>query len=182
MFKTYFINAEGDECVTGFYLPGEVVPCASVDNKHLQSAVALDTSSTCRLDTRHITTSTSIPVMAALLTHESDAATEQLGYQLNVKNCSAQARFAGFCLLMVRRLQRAQSVRRGHVLQGVQRAEQYIATPMSRTDIASYLGLTLESLSRVMSKMKKAGVIAADRNSIEVLQPRTLSTLALHLT
>ena len=39
-------------------------------------------------------------------------------------------------------------------------AQHTLALPMPREDIADYLGLTVETVSRVLSALKQAGVIA----------------------
>jgi CRP/FNR family transcriptional regulator len=52
---------------------------------------------------------------------------------------------------------------------------------MSRTDLASYLGMKLESLSRVISRLQLRGLIAARRHQVTVLQPAELAELAAHL-
>jgi CRP/FNR family transcriptional regulator len=56
-----------------------------------------------------------------------------------------------------------------------------LAMPMSRTDLANHLGLTLECLSRVLSKWRKAGVIESDRSTMQILKPEELATTAYHL-
>ena len=48
--KTYSISAEGDEWVTGFYLPGDVLGFVQQDGLHTESAVTLETSSACLLN------------------------------------------------------------------------------------------------------------------------------------
>ena len=63
----------------------------------------------------------------------------------------------------------------------LQRDATYIPTPMSRGDIASYLGLTPESLSRALSALKQQGVIEADRHHVEILKPNRLAVSASHL-
>jgi CRP/FNR family transcriptional regulator len=51
--------------------------------------------------------------------------------------------------------------------------------PMTRTDIADYLGLTVETVSRSFSQLKRDGVISSmSPNSICILQQETLETLA----
>jgi len=51
--------------------------------------------------------------------------------------------------------------------------------PMTRTDIADYLGLTVETVSRSFSQLKRDGVISTiSPNSISILQQETLEALA----
>ena len=168
MFKSYSINRQGDEFVTGFYLPGDVVPIFESEGRSIHSVVALEEASVCKV--AQGCEQGSRQVWQALGAQAHAMANDALMHQLNVKATSAQARFAGFCTHMMQRLD------------NLGRDSTHIPTPMSRTDIASYLGLTLESLSRVMSRMKQSGVISADRNQIHILEPDTLRTLAIHLS
>ena len=48
---------------------------------------------------------------------------------------------------------------------------------MTRREIGSYLGLTLETVSRTMSALHTAGIIAVDQRSIKILKPEALRTL-----
>lgn len=168
MLKSYFINRQGEESVTGFYLPGDVVPNFGAGGRSLQNVIALDASSVCT--TSNNGAQASEKVWQAIGSRAHGVAHDAFMHQLTLKAHSAQARFAGFCVQMSQRLGR------------LGRDPNYISTPMSRTDIASYLGLTLESLSRVVSRMKQSGVIAADRAHIGILKPETLTALAPHLS
>ena len=54
--------------------------------------------------------------------------------------------------------------------------------PMSRHDIADYLGLTLETVSRALSRLRRAGILSFDGNSqreITILDRRQLFSLDL---
>ncbi|NMA98819.1 MAG: helix-turn-helix domain-containing protein, partial [Phyllobacteriaceae bacterium] len=51
--------------------------------------------------------------------------------------------------------------------------------PMSRMDIADYLGLTIETVSRVFTKLKEKGVIKLPSlRSVEVLKWQALRDLS----
>ncbi len=50
--------------------------------------------------------------------------------------------------------------------------------PMSRSDIADYLGLTFETVSRAISKLKERGIIRLPGlRSIEIVKPQTLKEM-----
>ena len=40
--------------------------------------------------------------------------------------------------------------------------------PMSRTDIANYLSLAVETVSRIFSRLQREGVISVERNAVSV--------------
>ena len=65
---------------------------------------------------------------------------------------SAEEKIAAFVWRMRQRWARVE----GH-------AKLNVPLPMSRQDIADYLGLTLETVSRAFSQLKRDGVLAYDR-------------------
>ena len=165
--KSYYITTSGDEHVTGFFLAGEILPSFNVNGKHAQSAVALNNVSVCAID---LGADVSAPVWRAITEHTQQMMNAAVTHQLNSKSPTAQSRVAGFCIDLMQRLAK------------LERAPTYIPTPMSRRDIASYLGITPESLSRALTSMKQTGVIAADRHHIEILRPDQLRSLAPQLS
>ena len=52
---------------------------------------------------------------------------------------------------------------------------------MSRTDIAGFLGHSLEAVSRAASRLAKQGIIAVDRNQVKILDPVQLERLAANV-
>ncbi|MEL7429333.1 MAG: Crp/Fnr family transcriptional regulator, partial [Pseudomonadota bacterium] len=58
-------------------------------------------------------------------------------------------------------------------------SELEIALPLKRADIADFLGLTIETVSRQVTNLRKLGVIDVnDRKSIVVLNPERLERIA----
>ncbi len=51
--------------------------------------------------------------------------------------------------------------------------------PMTRLDIGDYLGLTIETVSRTLSKLKRSGIIALPRTtSVVIKDPEALREIA----
>lgn len=169
MLKSYAINASGDEYITGFYLPGEILGCAQSDGKHSDSALALETSTVCKLAETDIQHLSKIGVATTLFTLLAEREELRNQHILNLCQARAEARVAGFLIDMTRRL-----IRLG-------RCPNHIPTPMSRTDLANYLGITLETLSRALSRLVKTGILHATKGQIEIKNYESIQLLGLHM-
>ena len=170
MFKTYAINTCGDEYVTGFFLPGEILGCAQLDDMHTDSAVALETATVCELAESDIERCADLGLTSAFYKRFAEREVQAAQHHLNLIQSSADARVAGFLIDLSRRLSH------------LGRCPNHIPTPMSRTDISNFIGMTLETLSRVISRLVKAGVVQASKNYIEILLPDSLQLIGLHMT
>ena len=49
---------------------------------------------------------------------------------------------------------------------------------MTRQDVGNYLGLTIESISRLISKFRKQGLLAVEQRDVEVVDLAALKRLA----
>jgi CRP/FNR family transcriptional regulator len=50
--------------------------------------------------------------------------------------------------------------------------------PMSRGDMGNYLGLVVETVSRVLTRLQNNGVLKIQGREVEILEPQTLADLA----
>ena len=149
--KTYFVSEEGEKQVTGFYLPGEVIALDSVNNDHyFCSAQALERSRLCEIPLDRLEElATRIPSLQRhffqLMSHEIQDS-QQMSLLLNRK--SAEQRLATFLLSLSTRFCRR------HL------SSTQFRLPMARSDIANYLGLAVETVSRVLARFQKQGLVS----------------------
>lgn len=164
--KTYVTDASGREQVQGFFLPGEVIGLNAISQaRYPCNAVALDSVMLCRF---------SFPTMAALATrmpglqqHLFRLLSQDIGKAaLLAGNYSADERMAAFLISLSRR----------YAARGFS-ASRFLLT-MTRTDIANYLRLASESVSRVFRRFQDDELIRVERREIELLDRPRLEELA----
>jgi CRP/FNR family transcriptional regulator len=167
--KTYAPSEEGGEQVLGFHLPGEIIGLDAIDKScHACSAKVLETSAICEVPfQRFEELAASIPSlqhqMYRLLSKEIGAETEML-LLLGKKN--AEERLAAFLVSMSKRLSK----------RGLSPVDFYLS--MSRHEIGNYLGLAVETVSRLFTRFQDEGLLKVDRKHVQVLDIATLEALA----
>ena len=169
-FKSYLINEEGEEQVLDFHLPGEIVGLDAIHSgKHLSSCVALDTSAVCALAFGSLSDlARSIPNLQVELFEIMSARISELG--ITSGDYTADQRFALFLESLSRRYSR-----RGY-------SAQEFTLAMSRRDIANYLHLATETVSRILSRMKESGVLEVRRKQIRICDTDALHAIATGAT
>ena len=158
-FKSVSVSRNGDEKVTGLHLPGEVMGLDAINHKrHGYDAVALEDSEVCVIPYARLTEfALRIPeLQAQLLRLLSGDISRDQGLMLLLGGMDAEQRIAAFLLSLSRRYQKLG----------------YAATRfnlrMTREDIGSYLGLTLETVSRLFSRMQREGIVATQQREVEL--------------
>lgn len=167
--KAVSISETGDEQVTGFYLPGEVVGLDGLAaDTYTNSVIALETSSVCEIPFNRLEElSLQIPtlqrhffqLMSREITQEQQVITL-------LSKSSAEARIASLLLSISARNGRRNLSTHNFIL------------PMSRTDIGNFLGLTIETVSRVFTRLQKNNVITVDKKEISIVDMDSLQTIA----
>ncbi|WP_323814448.1 fumarate/nitrate reduction transcriptional regulator Fnr [Cellvibrio sp. NN19] len=167
--KAITLSDNGEEQVTGFYLPGEVVGMDGIaDNRYTNSVIALETASVCEIPFERMEElSLQIPnlqrhffqLMSREITQDQQVITL-------LSKSSADERIAALLLSISSRNGRRQLSANAFRL------------PMSRTDIGNYLGLTIETVSRVLTRLQKQEVIAVDKKEILITNMEQLRAIA----
>lgn len=167
--KGYRTTSDGREQVTGFYFPGEILGMDGIsESAHASAARALETSAVCAIPFDSLEKLSAL--MPSLQRHlfqlmSREITEDQQLITLLSKN-SADERVATLLLSISRRNARRQLS-----------ASQF-RLPMSRVDIGNYLGLTVETISRVFSRMQKSGTLQVDNKEIEILDQEALQQAA----
>lgn len=166
--RLYKLLADGRRSVTGFLFPGDFLG-VSMPETYVASAEAITPAALCRFQRSELTQLLEdIPTLERRLFHR---ATEELNLAQEqivlLGRKTAAERVASF----LRSLRTRQEKR--HL------PANPVIVPMTRTDIADYLGLTTETVSRTITQFKNKGLIRVESASrIRVLDDDELDGLA----
>lgn len=163
--KTFVDDEQGREHVLGFHMPGELVGLDAIyPERHQCNAVAVDTVFICRLSYSELTTLAGhLPGLQKQLFRlmSKDIA----GKHAQQSELGAEERVGAFLMDWSARLKK-----RGY-------APNHFILSMSRRDLANYLGLAPETVSRVFRRFQNEGLIAVERRELRLLEPERLAAL-----
>ncbi|AJY11075.1 fumarate/nitrate reduction transcriptional regulator Fnr [Burkholderia dolosa] len=161
-FKTVMMHRDGDEQITGFQIVGESLGLDGVHTgRHNGDAIALEDSTVCiipfgqleqmcrevRTLQHHV-----YQLMSGEIVRES-------ALMLLLGTMSAEQRVAAFLLNFSARFK----------ARGYSAAE--FVLRMTRDEIGEYLGMKLETVSRMLSKFQRNGLVAAHGKQISIVDP-----------
>lgn len=158
--KSFALTRSGEEQITGFHLPSEIIGLSSFGTDHHQvSARALETTNYCRIPLTQLDAlSASLPELRRQIMRVMSReirADQQMMLLLSKKN--ADERLASFLLNLAQNFKR-----RGF-------SEHHFRLMMSRADIANYLGLAVETVSRSFTRLQQQNIISQTANAREIL-------------
>jgi CRP/FNR family transcriptional regulator len=165
--KVYRTLADGRCQITGFLFPGDFLGFAP-DDQYVSGAVAVGAVTVSRFPRKKVEQLVAAsPLVARLLLRrtcgELNAAQDQM---LLLGRKTAGEKVASFLKQVFDRT--------GSDEAGSDR----LVLPMTRTDIADYLGLTIETVSRTLTHLREDAVIAVHRAEIRVLDRAELEARA----
>ncbi|WVD68690.1 fumarate/nitrate reduction transcriptional regulator Fnr [Orbus wheelerorum] len=166
--KTY-VTVNGVEQINGFYLPGDIVGLDSIsNNKYNNSIKALTNTLTCELEYDEVKKliSQNAQVRDMILDLMSK---DILNYQklvLSYSQKNAEEKLASFIYSLYSRY-----AQRGHTSLNIKLS-------MSRSDIANYLGITIETVSRILTRMQETEILSVKGKYISIKNISALARLA----
>ena len=164
-FKTIAIDREGREQVTGFYMAGELLGLDGIGaGAYDVTAIALEDSEVCAMPfgmlegfarempdfQRHL---------HSMLAREIVA---NHGIMMLLGSMTAEQRVAAFLMNLSKRFER----------RGYSPTEFHLR--MSREEIGTYLGIKLETVSRVLSHMQHEGMLEVQGKYLRIASPERL--------
>ncbi|WP_100641355.1 fumarate/nitrate reduction transcriptional regulator Fnr [Alteromonas facilis] len=159
-FKSFISDEDGEEQVIGFHFPGDIIGFDALrENTHKSFCQALETAMVCELPYETLDEMSAkfpklrkqiMSFMSAEIKHDHD-----LMMLLNKR--TAEERLMYFIAHLSQRFEE-----RGFS------PKQFNLT-MTRNDIGNYLGLTVETISRLLTRFQKEGVISVEGKLITIL-------------
>ncbi|GAB2508989.1 helix-turn-helix domain-containing protein [Pseudoxanthomonas sangjuensis] len=159
---------DGRRLVAGFLMPGDFIGFSGA-TRYRHSIEAIEDSVLCAFSSQDMRELCDrYPELERELLERACVELDNTRNNLmSLARMTPVERLAGFLLDMAARRKR----------QGLDEAS--VALPMTRADIADYLGLTVETVSRCFTKLRSQGAIATDDpQHVRLLQPEALEALA----
>lgn len=166
--KSTVMSTDGREQVTGFHMAGELVGMDGIGNdKHSCDTIALEDTEVCVIPYDRIEeVATSVP---ALRNHFHRVMSREIvrehGVMLLLGSMHAEERLAAFLLNLSQRFES----------RGYSRSE--FVLRMTRAEIGSFLGLKLETVSRVLSRFASEGLIDVKQKHVRIMSPDGLRSI-----
>lgn len=158
-FKSFLIDQEGIQQITGFHLPGDIIGFDGIaTNQHISYSEALETSMVCEIP---FDTIDNLSVSMPALRHQvqrlmsNEISNDQAMFMLLNKKTAEQRVCTFLVSLSTRFAERNLS------------PENFRLT-MTRADLGNYLGLTVETVSRIFSKLQKQDILFLNGKFVEI--------------
>lgn len=167
--KQFVNTSDGAEQVVNFTLVGETVSLDYLEGgRHNSNVIALDTTNVCAIPVSRLNREKPLKAAMAdyLLRFTAMEIVRNHELQQLIGQGTAETKLAFFLNDMATRLERTG------------RPHDSVVLPMSRHDIANYLCLADETVSRLFSKFSDWGMIKVDRKRIQFTDFDALYTLA----
>jgi len=166
--KSTRVDENGNERIIGFHLPGELIGLDGIyPNTYCSSTTALDTAALCEMNYDKLTELCStIPSLQRQLLRllSRDIYDSHINHAENAEQTAMQKLASFLHNLSIR-----------YELRGYSASDFKLA--MSRQDIANHLGLTPETVSRLLKRFKEDEIVAIENKHIHIQNPKALEDI-----
>jgi CRP/FNR family transcriptional regulator len=167
-FKTSVVDDEGREQVTGFFMGGELLGLDGIGSgSHNGTATALEDSEVCVMP--YALVEEMARELPSLQRHLHSVLAREIvrdhGVMMLLGSMRAEERLAAFLSNLSKRF----------LKRGFSPSEFHLR--MTREEIGSYLGLKLETVSRLFSQFQKEGLIEVEQKHVRILDATRLSQI-----
>lgn len=168
LVRKYSLTPDGTERVLGFYIGADVLGTEALDQGyHRFNVQALDITTACLLPAEHLEEiACSLPaIFHQVLRQIAYAEIQESRGSLALQDLPADVRVAGFLLRLSQRFR----------ARGLNNREFPLRIP--RHDLANYLGLNPATVSRVIARLEKDGLLEREPHwqGLTILDPEGLS-------
>ncbi|HBQ45233.1 MAG TPA: Crp/Fnr family transcriptional regulator [Thiomicrospira sp.] len=169
MVKVYSISENREENIHGFYQTGDILGLdALAYNEHPFSAVALDDSSVCEIPFEELTSlAGNVPNLNGQLLHlMSQEIVNSRRHSSLLTQKTAEQKIAYFILFKALKLKS-----RGYL-------HTQFRLSILHKDVANYLSLTPETISRILTKFNKENIVSWQKKEVNIFDESKLGELA----
>lgn len=166
--KTYISREDGSDQVLGFHLPGEIIGLDAIETgAHGCTAKVLETTAVCFIPYEKLE---KLSVEIPSLQHQmfrlmSREITNESNMLILLGKRNADERLATFLLSLSQRYKQ----------RGFSATEFNLS--MSRNEIGNYLGLAVETVSRLFTRFQDEGILKVERKHVELLDMEALQNI-----
>lgn len=159
---------DGRRQIIGFFVPGDICGYLESDGRYSFDGEAITTVETCSFNRERFNAFINRnPDVAEEMRREMAERLKMLGTHLSVVGqLTSTERVANFVAM-------ANAVYKTRRVQ-----PQALPLPMKRTDIADYLGLRLETVSRAFTKLRQRNIIKVHEGEVFIIDPAKLNQLS----
>ncbi len=173
--KEYSLDKEGNEKINTFYFPGDILALESISTKkYMFSTLALQKSQLCVIPCEELFFYMQKSPM--LLRRFTYIISQKIQHNSNIPvTTNAKQRIAAFLINMFNRLNISKSNKEQNY-----KEQNCLSLPMSQFDIANFLGLAHETISRVFHLFQKKDLIKILNKKIHITNIHLLRSVALN--
>lgn len=155
--KCYTIDSNGKQQITSFHMVGDIVGLESLASGSAATyCETMETSMLCEIKLSKLFAQELPKVESNLLQLMSRRLANCSKHYLNIVNTSAEQKVVAFLLSISTHMHQ----------HGLSRSEYRL--PMTRTDIANYLGLAVETVSRIFTALKEQQLINTEQSILTI--------------